>query len=44
MNIDRILIPNKASYGEKNYKYFISYSDDDHEIKLLHNASENKLS
>ena len=30
-----ILIPNKTS-GEKSYKYFIGYLDDDCKIYLLH--------
>ena len=35
MDIDNILISNKISFGEKNYKYFIGYMDDDYKIKLL---------
>ena len=35
MDIDKILISNKISFGEKNYKYFIGYTDDDYKIKPL---------
>ena len=30
------MISNKISSGNKNYKYFIAYLDDDYKIKLLH--------
>ena len=29
------------SSGEKSYKYFIGYMNDDYEITLLNNASKN---
>ena len=35
-DIVKILISNKISSGNKNYKYFIAYLDDDYKIKLLH--------
>ena len=35
MDIDNVLVPNKISSGEKNYKYFIVYMDDGHKIKSL---------
>ena len=35
MNIDNILISNKISSGEQNYKCFIGYMDDNYKIKLL---------
>ena len=31
-----LLISNKISSGEKNYKFFIGYMDDDYEIKDTH--------
>ena len=35
MDIDKILISSSISSGEKNYKYFIVYMDDDCKNKLL---------
>ena len=35
MDIENILISNKISAGEKIYKYFISYIDDDNEGKAV---------
>ena len=35
-DIDNILVFNKISSSEKNYKYFIGYLYDDYKIKLLH--------
>lgn len=35
-DIVKILISNKISSGNKNYKYFIAYLEDDYKIKLLH--------
>ena len=35
MDIDNILICNKISSNEKNFKYFIGYRDDDYKIKAL---------
>ena len=31
-----ITYSNKISFGEKNYKYFVGYLDDDYKIKPLH--------
>ena len=31
-----ILVPNKISSGENNYKYFIGYLHDDYKIEPLH--------
>ena len=31
-----ILLSEKISFGEKNYKYFIGYLYDDHKVKPLH--------
>ena len=52
VDIANILIFNKSSSGEKNYKQLIGYADDDckqyqicmHNIRknILHNALENK--
>ena len=36
VDIDNILISGMGSSGEKNYKYFIDYKDDDYKIKPLH--------
>ena len=33
---DNILISNKISSGEKHYRYFIGYMNDDFKIKSLH--------
>ena len=33
VDIDNILISNKIYSGEKNYKYFIGYRDDDYKVK-----------
>ena len=31
-----MLVANKISFGEKNYKCFIGYLCNDHKVKLLH--------
>ena len=36
VDVDEILIPNKVSSSKRYYKYFISYKDDDYEIKVLY--------
>ena len=36
VDINNVLISNKISSGEKSYKYFIGYLDDDYKIKSLH--------
>ena len=36
MNIEKVLVSNKISFGEKNYKYFIGYFYNDDEVKPLH--------
>ena len=36
VDIDNVLVPNKVSSGEKNYKYFIGYLHEDYKIKSLH--------
>ena len=35
VDIGNLLICNKFSSGEKNYKYFFGYIDDDYKIKPL---------
>ena len=34
--IEKVLISNKISLCERNYKYFIGYLYNDHEVKPLH--------
>ena len=34
--IAKVLVPNKISFGEKNYKYFIGYLYNDNKFKPLH--------
>ena len=34
--LERVLVSNKVSLGEKNYKYFIGYFCNDNKIKPLH--------
>ena len=36
LDIDKTLVSNKISSGEKNYKYFIGYLCDDYKIKPWH--------
>ena len=35
-DIEKVLVSNKISSGEKNYKYFIGYLCNDHRVKPLH--------
>ena len=35
-DIEKVLVSNKSSFGEKNYKYFIGYLYDSHKVKPLH--------
>ena len=35
VDIEKVLVSNKISYGEKNYKYFIDYFYNDHKVELL---------
>ena len=37
VNIDRIVISNKVSFGKEGFKYFIGYEDDYEEVMPLHN-------
>ena len=36
VDIEEVLVSDKISFGEKNYKYLIGYLYNDHEIKSLH--------
>ena len=33
VDIEKVLVSNKISSGEKNYKYFIGYLYDNHNVK-----------
>ena len=35
VHIEKVLVSNKISFGEKNYKYFIGYLYDNHKVKPL---------
>ena len=36
VDVEKVLVSNKISFGEKNYKYFIGYLYNDNKVKLLH--------
>ena len=36
VDIEKVLVSNKISSGEKNYKCFIGYLFNDHKVKPLH--------
>ena len=36
VDVEKVSISNKISFGEKNYKYFIGYLYNDHKVKPLH--------
>ena len=36
VDIKEVLVSNKISFGEKNYKYVIGYLYNDHRVKSLH--------
>ena len=36
VDIEKVLVSKKISFGEKNCKYFICYLCDDHKVKQLH--------
>ena len=36
VDIQKVLVSNKTSFGEKSYKYFIGYLYIDHKFKSLH--------
>ena len=35
VDIEKVLVSNKISFGEKNYKYFIGYLYNNHKVKPL---------
>ena len=35
VDTEKVLVSNKISFGEKNYKYFIGYLYNDHKVKPL---------
>ena len=35
IDIEKVLVSNKISFGEKNYKYFIGYLHNDNKVKPL---------
>ena len=39
-DIEKVLVSNKISSGEKSYKYFIGYSYNNHKVKPSHNAKQ----
>ena len=36
VDIEKVLVSKKISFGEKNHKYFIGYLYDDHKVKPFH--------
>ena len=36
VDVEKVLVSNKISFVEKNYKYFIGYLHNDHKVKLSH--------
>ena len=36
LEIEKLLVSNKISFGEKNYKYFLGYLHDNYKVKPLH--------
>ena len=36
VDIEKVLVSNKISFGEKNYKYFIGYLYNDNKVKPFH--------
>ena len=36
VDIEKVLLSKKISFGVKNYKYFVSYLDNDNKVKPLH--------
>ena len=36
VDIQKVLVSNKISFGEKNYKHFIGYLHNDYKVKPLH--------
>ena len=36
LEIKKVLVSNKISFGGKNYKYFIGYFYDNHKVRSMH--------
>ena len=36
LDIKKVLVSNKISFGGKNYKYFIGYFYDNHKVRSMH--------
>ena len=36
VNVEKVLVSNKISFVEKNYKYFICYLYNNHKVKAIH--------
>ena len=36
VDVEKVLVSNKISFGEENYKYFIVYLYNDHKVKPFH--------
>ena len=36
VHIEKVLVSNKISFGEKNYRYFIGYLHNDNKVSPLH--------
>ena len=36
IDIEKVLVSDKISFDEKDYKYFIGYLNNDHKVKLLY--------
>ena len=36
VDIEKVLVPNRISFGEKNHKCFTGYLNNDHKVKPLH--------
>ena len=36
VDIEKVLVSNKTSFGDKKYKYFVGYLYNDNEVKPFH--------
>ena len=36
VDIEKVLVSNKISFGDKNYKYFVGYLYNNHKVNALH--------
>ena len=41
ININKIIVSNKVSFGKSGFKYFIAYKDDG-KVRLMYNVSTNE--